>query len=166
MFRVNLKLRSVVLVGICILFLLSCGSGMIQNFEGIELQSDPRVDRIDLRIYLLDGNGRPLIWNQSILSPSVGTSTISELDFTTSAQVYSIRDGEKHRKVYDGRLLDVRWSQELHRLDRLLTAEIPRALIEDDPERDTQLGIITVEIQTEKQGPFTDSLERTAIYKY
>ena len=95
-----------------------------------------------------------------------GTSTISELDFTTSAQVYSIRNGEKHRKVYDGRLLDVRWSQELHRLDRLLTAEIPRALIEDDPERDTQLGIITVEIQTEKQGPFTDSLERTAIYKY
>lgn len=166
MFRVNLKLRSVVLVGICILFLLSCGSGMIQNFEGIEIHSDPRVDRIDLRIYLLDRNGRPLIWNQSILSPSVGTSTISELDFTTSAQVYSIRDGEKHRKVYDGRLLDVRWSQELHRLDRLLTAEIPRALIEDDPERDTQLGIITVEIQTEKQGPFTDSLERTAIYKY
>ena len=166
MFRVNLKLRSVVLVGICILFLLSCGSGMIQNFEGIEIHSDPRVDRIDLRIYLLDRNGRPLIWNQSILSPSVGTSTISELDFTTSAQVYSIRNGEKHRKVYDGRLLDVRWSQELHRLDRLLTAEIPRALIEDDPERDTQLGIITVEIQTEKQGPFTDSLERTAIYKY
>ena len=166
MFRVNLKLRSVVLVGICILFLLSCGSGMIQNFEGIEIHSDPRVDRIDLRIYLLDRNGRPLIWNQSILSPSVGTSTISELDFTTSAQVYSIRDGEKHRKVYDGRLLDVRWSQELYRLDRLLTAEIPRALIEDDPERDTQLGIITVEIQTEKQGPFTDSLERTAIYKY
>ena len=166
MFRVNLKLQSVVLVGICILFLLSCGSGMIQNFEGIEIHSDPRVDRIDLRIYLLDRNGRPLIWNQSILSPSVGTSTISEVDFTTSAQVYSIRDGEKHRKVYDGRLLDVRWSRELHRLDRLLTAEIPRALIEDDPERDTRLGIITVEIQTEKQGPFTDSLERTAIYKY
>ena len=166
MFRVNLKLQSVVLVGICILFLLSCGSGMIQNFEGIEIHSDPRVDRIDLRIYLLDRNGRPLIWNQSILSPSVGTSTISEVDFTTSAQVYSIRDGEKHRKVYDGRLLDVRWSRELYRLDRLLTAEIPRALIEDDPERDTRLGIITVEIQTEKQGPFTDSLERTAIYKY
>ena len=72
MFRVNLKLRSIVLVGICILFGLSCGSGMIQNFEGIEIHSDPRVDRIDLRIYLLDRNGRPLIWNQSILSPSVG----------------------------------------------------------------------------------------------
>ena len=64
------------------------------------------------------------------------------------------------------RLIDLRWSQELHRLDRLLTAEIPRAFIEEDPERDTHLGVIVVEIQTEKQGPFTDTLERTAIYKY
>lgn len=154
------------LVGICVFFGLSCGSGVIQNFEGIELQSDPRVDRIDLRIYLVDKNGVPLIWNQSILSPNVGVSTISEADFTTNAQVYSIRNGEKHRKVYDGRLIDVRWSQELHRLDRLLTAEIPRAFIEEDPERDTHLGVIVVEIQTEKQGPFTDTLERTSIYKY
>ncbi len=165
-FRFNLKLRNLVLVGICVLFVFSCGSGVIQNFEGIEIQSDPRVDRIDLRIYLTDRNGRPLVWNQSILSPSVGVSTISEADFTTNAQVYSIRNGEKHRKVYDGRLIDLRWSQELNRLDRLLTGEIPRFLIEEDPERDTHLGVIVVEIQTEKQGPFSDDLERTAIYKF
>lgn len=165
-FRFNLKLRNVVLVGICVLIMFSCGSGVIQNFEGIEIQSDPRVDRIDLRIYLLDRNGTPLIWNQSILSPNVGMSTISERDFTTNVKVYSIRNGEKHRKVYDGRLIDLRWSQELHRLDRLLTGEIPRVFIEEDPERDTHLGVIVVEIQTDKQGPFSDSLERTAIYKY
>ena len=47
-----------------------------------------------------------------------------------------------------------------------MTAEIRRAFIDEDPERDTPLGIITVEIQTEKQGPFSDTLERTAIYKY
>ena len=47
-----------------------------------------------------------------------------------------------------------------------MTAEIPRGFIDDDPERDTHLGVITVEIQTEKQGPFSDTLERTAIYKY
>ena len=166
MFRFSLIGRRVVLVGTCMLVMFSCGSGVIQNFEAIQIQSDPRVDRIDLRIYLLDRNGTPLIWNQSILSPSVGVSTISEADFTTSAQVYSIRNGQKHRKVYDGRLIDLRWSQELHRLDRLLTAEIPRYLIEEDPERDTHLGIIIVEIQTEKQGPFSDTLERTSIYKY
>ena len=172
MFRFNLlckpilKNRRVLLVSICALVLLSCGSGEIQNFEGIAIHADPRVDRIDLRVYLIDRNGIPLIWNQSILSPSVGVSTISEADFTTNAKVYSIRNGKKHRKVYDGRLYDLRWSQELNRLDRLMTAEIPRAFIEEDPERDTPLGIIIVEVQTEKQGPFTDTLEKAEIYKF
>ena len=77
-----------------------------------------------------------------------------------------MRNGKQHKKVYDGRLLDLRWSQELNRLDRLMTAEIPRGFIDDDPERDTHLGVIIVEIQTEKQGPFSDTLEQTAIYKY
>ena len=172
MFRFNfrrksiLKSRSVLLVSICVLVMLSCGSGEIQNFEGIAISANPRVDRIDLRIYLVDRNGIPLIWNQSILSPSVGVSTISEADFTTNAKVYSMRNGEKHKKVYDGRLRDLRWTQELNRLDRLMTAEIPRAFIEEDPERDTTFGVITVEIQTEKQGPFTDTLEKTEIYKF
>ena len=47
-----------------------------------------------------------------------------------------------------------------------MTAEIPRALIGEDPERDTPLGIVIIEIQTEKQGPFSDTLERTEVYKY
>lgn len=162
----KLNLRRFVLVSICVLIMFSCGSGVIENFEGIEIQSDPRVDRIDLRIYLVDRNGTPLVWNQSILSPNVGISTISEADFTTNAQIYSIRNGEKHRKVYDGRLIGLRWSRELNRLDRLLTAEIPRILIDEDPERDTFLGTIVVEIQTEKQGPFSDTLEKTEIYKF
>ena len=164
--KLILKSRRIVLVGICVFATLSCGSGVIQNFEGIRLQSDPRVDRIDLRIYLVDRNGIPLIWNQSILSPNVGVSTVSEADFTTNAKVYSMRDGKPHKKVYDGRLIDLRWSQQLNRLDRLMTAEIPRGFIEEDPERDTYLGVIIVEVQTEKQGPFSDTLERTAIYKY
>ena len=172
MFRFNLIPKSILksqrslLVSICLLMMLSCGSGEIQNFEGIAIHADPRVDRIDLRIYLVDRNGTPLIWNQSILSPSVGVSTISEADFTTNAKVYSMRNGEKHKKVYDGRLIDLRWSQELNRLDRLMTAEIPRIFIEEDPERDTPLGIIIVEVQTEKQGPFSDTLEKTEIYKF
>jgi len=165
-FRFRSPLWGVVLVGLCTLTLLACGSGEIQNFEGIEIQADPRIDRIDLKIYLIDINGTPLLWNQSILSPNVGVSMVSEADFTTNAKIYSIRNGQKHRKVYDGRLIDLRWSQEFNRLDRLMTAEIPRALIEEDPERDTPLGIISVEIQTEKQGPFTDTLESTPIYKY
>ena len=59
--KLILKSRSVVLVGICVLVTLSCGSGVFQNFEGIRIYADPRVDRIDLRIYLVDRNGIPLI---------------------------------------------------------------------------------------------------------
>lgn len=165
MFRIKLQLQKVLVVCICVIALLSCGSGEIQNFEGIQIISYPRVDRLDIKIYLVDRNGIPLIWNQSILSPSVGVSTISEADFTTNVQVYSMRDGKKHRKVYDNRLFDVRWSQEPNSLDRLLSAEIPRRFIEDDPERDTHEGIISVEVKTERQGPFTDTIEKTAIYK-
>lgn len=163
--QIKLQLRGIMLVGICVIALLACGSGEIQNFEGIQVLSDPRIDRIDIRIYLLDKHGTPLIWSQSILSPNVGVSTISETDFITNVEVYSMRDGKKHRKVYDGRLYHVRWAQEPNSFDRLLSAEIPRWIIEEDPERDTYLGVITVEVQTEKQGPFTDTIESTAIYK-
>ncbi len=165
MFRLKLQLKGVMLVCICVLALLACGTGEIQNFEGIRIMSDPRVNRIDIKVYLLDKHGIPLIWDQSILSPNVGVSTISEADFTTNVKVYSMRDGEKHRKVYDGRLIGVLWAQEPNSLDRLLSAEIPRRLIEEDPERDTHLGVITVEIKTERQGPFTDTLEKTTIYR-
>lgn len=156
---------SKVLLCFSMLGLLACGTGEIQNFEGIQILSDLRTDRLDIRIYLVDRNGIPLIWNQSILSPNVGVSTISEADFTTHATVYSMREEKAHKKVYDGRLYDVRWYQEPNSIDRLLTAEIPRRLIEDDPERDTYLGMVVVEIKTERQGPFTDSEERAAIYR-
>ncbi len=164
-FRLKLQLRGTILVCICIFTLLACGTGEIQNFEGISIISEPRVDRINITIYLTDKHGIPLIWNQSILSPSVGVSTISDADFTTNAKVYSMRNGEKNMKVYDGRLLDVRWGQETNSLDRLLKAEIPRSLIDEDPNRDTTTGVITVEIKTDKQGPFMDTIEKTEIYK-
>ncbi len=165
MFRLKLKLRAVILVCICILTLLACGTGEIQNFEGISIISESRIDRINITVYLTDKHGVPLIWNQSILSPSVGVSTISDADFITHAKIYSMRNGEKHRLVYDERLVDVRWGQEPNSLNRILKAEIPRALIDEDPDRDTRNGVITVEVKTEKQGPFTDTVEETAIYR-
>lgn len=165
MFRFILLFPGKVLLCICMFGLFACGTGEIQNFEGIQILSDLRTDRLDIRIYLVDRNGIPLIWNQSILSPNVGVSTISEADFTTHATVYSMREEKAHKIVYNDRLYDIRWYQEPNSLDRLLTAEIPRRLIEDDPDRDTYLGKVVVEVKTEKQGPFTDSQEQTAIYR-
>ena len=154
----------VLIACICTLTLFSCGTGEIQNFEGISILTEPRVNRINVTIYLTDKHGIPLIWNQSILSPGVGVSTISDADFTTNAKVYSMRNGQIHRKVYDDRLVDVRWAQETNSLDRLLKAQIPLRLIEDDPERDTYKGVITVEIKTDKQGPFSATDENAIIY--
>lgn len=165
MFRKRSCQQFSILFCICILVYVGCGTGEIQNFEGIQILSEPRLDRLDIIIYLTDKHGIPLIWNQSILSPSVGVSTISEAEFITNAKVYSLRNGKQHQKVYDDRLYDVRWSQEPNSLDRLLSAEIPRRYIDDDPERDTNLGIIIIEVKTKKQGPFTDTLQSTAIYR-
>ena len=164
-FRIKLYQRNSILFYICVVVCLGCGTGEIQNFEGIEILSEPRLDRLEIIIYLTDKNGIRLIWNQSILSPGVGVSTISEADFITNAKVYSLREGKQHQKVYDGRLIDVRWSQKPNSLDRFLSAEIPRRLIGDDPERDTNFGTIVIEVKTDKQGPFTDTLESTAIYR-
>ncbi len=165
MFRKRSCQQFSILFCICILVYVGCGTGEIQNFEGIQILSEPRLDRLDIIIYLTDKHGIPLIWNQSILSPNVGVSTISEAEFITNAKVYSLRNGKQHQKVYDDRLYDVRWSQEPNSLDRLLSAEIPRRYIDDDPERDTNLGIIIIEVKTKKQGPFTDTLQSTAIYR-
>ena len=164
MFRLQSHFRVIIIICICTLTLLSCGTGEIQNFEGISIFTEPRVNRVNVTIYLTDKHGNPLIWSQSILSPDVGVSTISDADFTTNAKVYSMRNGEKHKKVYDGRLVDLRWAQEANSIDRLLRAQIPHRLIQDDPDRDTYKGIITVEIKTDKQGPFTDTDENATIY--
>ena len=149
---------------VCFISILGCGSGEIDKFADIQVLSDYRADWLDIRVFLLDENGRTIIWNDSILSPEIGLSTINESEFTTNAKIYSMREGERSIKVYDGRLIDLRWSRIVGSRARILRAEIPRALIDDDPERDTEVGIITVTVQTNKQGPFSDTEEETQIY--
>ena len=149
---------------VCLISISGCGSGKIDKFADIQVMSDYRRDWLDIRVFLLDENGRTLIWNNSILSPEIGLSTINESEFTTNAKIYSMRQGEKGIKVYDGRLIDLRWSEVVGSRARLLRAEIPRALIDEDPQRDSEVGFITVTVQTDKQGPFSDTVERTQIY--
>ncbi|MBI1927007.1 hypothetical protein HYR99_22540 [Candidatus Poribacteria bacterium] len=144
--------------------MLGCSTGEIDNFEDIRIESDYRLDRLELQIVLLNENGNPLYWDQSILTPQIGVSVLSESKFKTNAKVYSMRNGIKHTKVYDGRLIDLRWSSLPEANIRLFRAEIPHGLITEDPQRDTEMGIITVTLETDKQGPFSDTLENTRIY--
>lgn len=148
----------------CAVVLFGCDSGRIQNFEGIEIDSISRLGRLDIRIYLTNDEGDRLLWDPSILTPEIGVSAISESEFTTNAKIYSIRGGMQGIKVYDGRLFDLRWSRDPGSPYRLLRGEVPHAMIANDEERDTNMGILTITVQTEKQGPFTDTLNETQIY--
>ena len=143
--------------------ILGCETGIIDNFAGIKVETDFRFDRIDFDIFLLNENGRPLIQTGSILTPGIGVSTLSESKFTAHVEMYSMRNSARNKKVYDGRLVDLRWGS-VGGNRRVLFAEIPHRLIEEDEQRDTRMGMIIVTLQTEKQGPFKDILENTRIY--
>ena len=157
--------RSVVwLVLGCAVVFIGCESGEIQNFEGIEVDAISRLGRVDIRIYLTDDRGNRLLWDPSILTPQIGVSALSESEFMTNAKMYSIRGGMQGIKVYDGRLFDLRWSRDPGSPYRLLRGEVPHSVITRDGERDTNMGILTITVWTEKQGPFTDTLDETQIY--
>ena len=144
--------------------ILGCGSGEIDNFAGIQIVTDYRPDRLDVDIYLLDKRGAPLIWNASILSPEIGVNAVNESKFTTNAQIYSTRQGKKGIKVYDGRLIDLHWTRVIGSSVRVLRAEIPLRFIAKDPQADSERGFIIVTVQTDKQGPFSDTHEKAQIY--
>ena len=151
------------LAWVCLIAILGCDTGVIDNFAGIKIEATFRPDQINFDIFLLNENGRPLIQHGSILTPGIGVSTLSSSKFTTNVQVYSMRDGAISKKVYDGRLIDLRWGA-VGGNRRVLFAEIPHQLIEEDEQRDTEMGVIVLTLQTEKQGPFQDTLENTRIY--
>ena len=82
----------------------ACSTGEIDNFEGIEIESSLRVSYVSVQIVLVDSNGTPLLWGSSILSPEVGLSALHPSEITVEAEVYSIKDEEKHLKVFEGAL--------------------------------------------------------------
>ncbi len=143
--------------------ILGCETGVIDNFEGIKVETTFRPDQIDFDIFLLNESGRPLIQTGSILTPGTGPRSLSESKFTAHVEIYSMRNGTRSKKVYDGRPIDLRWGA-LGGNRRVLFAEIPHRLIEADEQRDTRMGVIIFTLQTDKQGPFKDTLEDTRIY--
>ena len=147
----------------CLIAILGCETGIIDNFAGIKVETTFRFDRIDFDIFLLNENGRPLIQTGSILTPGTSPRSLSESKFTHRVEIYSMRNGTRSKKIYDGRFIDLRWGA-LGGNRRVLFAEIPHRLIEEDEQRDTRMGVIIVTLQTDKQGPFKDTLEDTRIY--
>lgn len=147
----------------CLIAILGCESGIIDNFGGIKVETTFRPSQIEFDIFLLNENGNPLIQTGSIVTPGTGPRSLSESKFTTNVQIYSMRNGARSKKVYDDRLIDLYWGA-VGGNRRVLFAYIPHRLIEEDEQRDTEKGVIIVTLQTDKQGPFTDTLKNTQIY--
>ena len=149
----------------CLITILGCETGIIDNFAGIKVETTFRPAEIEFDIFLLNENGNELIQTGSILTPGTGPRSLSESKFTHHVEIYSMRNGARGKKVYDGRFIDLRWGA-LGGNRRVLFAEIPHRLIEEDEQRDTKMGVIIITLQTDKQGPFKDTLEDTRIYSY
>ena len=147
----------------CLIAILGCETGIIDNFAGIKIETTFRPNDIEFDIFLLNENGRPLIQTGSILTPGTGPRSLSESKITAHVEIYSMRNGARSKKVYDERPIDLRWGA-LGGNRRVLFAEIPHRLIEEDEQRDTRMGVIIFTLGTDKQGPFKDTLEDTRIY--
>ncbi len=147
----------------CLIAILGCETGIIDNFAGIKIETTFRPNDIEFDIFLLNENDRPLIQTGSILTPGTGPRSLSESKFTAHVEIYSMRNGARSKKVYDARPIDLRWGA-LGGNRRVLFAEIPHRLIEEDEQRDTRMGVIIFTLGTDKQGPFKDTLEDTRIY--
>ena len=149
---------------ICVGSFRGCGAGEIDNFAGIRIESERRLGRIEIRIILVDSHGNPLMWNASILSPGIGANALPISKFITQVDLYSYRESEANIIVYSGELQNLHWSHAIGSNIRLMTGEIPIRLIQEDPARDADIGKITVTIETDKQGPFSDTIQRIRMY--
>ena len=150
-------------VFLCLL-LLSCGTGKIANLSSIRITADLLTNKIRIVIFLQDHSGNYLVWHQSFLTSESGMSVVSEEDFNTNVKVYSMKYGDRNKKVYDGRLAGLHWNRAIVDTPRILLGDIPIVLIQKDAERDTDFGIIELTLTTPKQGDFFAQASDVKIY--
>ena len=121
--------------------------------------------RYQIGFSLRDAQGYPLVWVNTAIGPQ-GGGVLSPSKLDTEVALYSTKEGQEHKRVYHGRLRDLRWNPIVVDNPRLLIGDIPTPLIESDPERDSPLGVIEVTLKTPKQGNFFTRQENVQIYKW
>ena len=82
----------------CLIAILGCETGVIDNWGGIKVETTFRPDRIEFDIFLLNENGRSLIQTGSILTPGTGPRSLSESKFTARIEIYSMRNGARTKR--------------------------------------------------------------------
>jgi len=163
--KLSLKLSSILTLFILSLMFTGCNTGEVTNLGGIKVRTEYYFHSyILVEIILQSSKGYSLLWEESILNPQVGAGVVPEGDFETNVKIYSLLNGVENKKVYDGRLADLHWNRMIANTPRILIGKVPIILIEDDPQRDTELGNIEVTLITPKQGSFTDKDEKVKIY--
>jgi hypothetical protein len=143
--------------------LTACESKVIQNLDAIDATADLRSDGIHIEIFLLAEDGGRLYWEGSLLSRSgERIMPVSELD--TRVEVWSLKNGQRHQRVFYGRLRGLHWNSIIPNAYRSLLGVIPYDAIQGDPEADSVFGELDITLITPKQGNLSTTLVNVQIF--
>ncbi|MDA1190403.1 MAG: hypothetical protein O3A46_01825 [Candidatus Poribacteria bacterium] len=143
--------------------LFGCEGKKIQNLGDIEATVELHLTGIFMEIFLMTEDGDRLYWDTDISSP-VGAGILPIEDLDTKVDVWSMKNGQRHEKVYSGRLFDFHWNVARINSFRSLLGEIPASRIKRDLEADGPQGEIDLIFVTPNQGNFTTTLFNAPIY--
>lgn len=150
-------------IAILIVALSGCESKVIQNLDAIDATADLHSDGIHVEIFLLADDGERLYWEGSILTPSrLDVLPASELD--TRVEVWSLKNGQRHKRVFFGRLRALHWNALIPNSYRSLLGIVPYDAIEADPEADSVFGEMDITLITPKQGNLSTTLVNIQIF--
>ncbi|GIX06815.1 MAG: hypothetical protein KatS3mg115_1218 [Candidatus Poribacteria bacterium] len=143
--------------------LLGCEGKVIENLGAIDARAELRADGVWVEIFLLTEDGERLYWTSDLLSPH-GAGVLAPEDLDTHVEIWSLRNGERNRKVYSGRLQGLHWNTIYVNAYRSLIGRVPSYAIERDPEADAPVGEMEIALITPRQGTFRVTLSNVPIY--
>ena len=146
----------------CLVVTWGCETKTIQNLADIEAEAHLRLTSLEVRLYLLTDTGERLRWESSLVGPVGDVLPIEDLD--TYVEVWSLRDGQRNKRVYAGRLRGLTWSIGQATSHRSLVGDVPLYAYAVDPEADSALGEIDVTLTTPNQGDFSNTIFNVQIF--
>lgn len=141
--------------------LSGCEGKRISDLGAISGYTEFRADGVYLRLNLLTAEGSHLVWTSDNFS---GGGVLHESELDTRVQVYSLKDGQRNKKVFSGRLRSLRWNAARINSFRALVGVVPSSLTEFDPEADGPTGEIDATLITPNQGEFETTVYGAQIY--
>jgi hypothetical protein len=145
------------------LAMTGCDSKVIQNLDSIDAAADLHSDGIHVEIFLLADDGDRLYWEGSILT-NAGAQVLPVSELDSRVEVWSLKNGQRHRRVFMGRLRALHWNAIIPNSYRSLLGVVPYDAIGGDSEADSTLGEIDITLMTPKQGNLKTTLVNVQIF--